>query len=129
MTRMKPSVKLLLWLALGSAVLASGLAVLLNRDAFLAGFADGMTVAGLLLLMAGLVRVVNTTGFFDTVKFGYIKLVDVIIHKNYKPENSKYRNLADYRARKKRSGNGWPPFAAAALDLAVAAVFICVLVP
>lgn len=83
---------------------------------------DGLTTAGLVLLIAGLWRVVGRLGMFDSTKYGWKKFVEVIRTKNYVHSRSELPSLVDYKRKNPYRKTYLPLLAVAALDLAAAAL-------
>lgn len=63
---------------------------------------DALTVVGLIYLVVGLIRVVNAMGFFDSTRFGFAKVIEVIRTRAYTASASPIGTFADYRARARR---------------------------
>lgn len=82
--------------------------------------ADGLSVAGILLLVVGLFRLVNRMGQFDSIRYGFKKYIEVIRTKDYVHSKSKYPSLADYKAQHPYQKPCLPFLAAAAADLVIA---------
>ena len=82
--------------------------------------ADGLSIAGMLLLVIGLFRLVNRMGQFDSIRYGFKKYIEVIRTKAYLRSKSKYPSLADYKAQHPYQKPCLPFLAAAAADLIIA---------
>lgn len=85
---------------------------------------DGLTLAGLVLLAAGLFRLVNRLGQFDSTKYGWKKFWEVIRTRDYVRSRSQLPSLAEYKRTCAPPKGCLPLLAAAALDLAAAAVIL-----
>ena len=81
--------------------------------------ADGLSIAGMLLLVIGLFRLVNRMGQFDSIRYGFKKYMEVIRTKDYVRSKSKFPSLADYKAQHPYQKMYLPFLAAAAVDLIV----------
>ena len=81
--------------------------------------ADGLSIAGMLLLVVGLFRLVNRMGQFDSIRYGFKKYMEVIRTKDYVRSKSKFPSLADYKAQHPYQKTYLPFLAAAAVDLIV----------
>ena len=81
--------------------------------------ADGLSVAGILLLVVGLFRLVNRMGQFDSIRYGFKKYIEVIRTKDYVHSKSKYPSLADYKAQHPYQKPCLPFLAAADLVIAL----------
>lgn len=81
--------------------------------------ADGLSIAGMLLLVVGLFRLVNRMGQFDSIRYGFKKYMEVIRTKDYVRSKSKFPSLADYKAKHPYQKTYLPFLAAAAVDLIV----------
>ena len=80
---------------------------------------DGLGVAGMLLLVMGLFRLVNRMGQFDSIRYGFQKYLEVIRTRDYVRSKSKFPSLADYKARHPYQKAYLPFLAAAAVDIAL----------
>lgn len=65
-------------------------------------FSDALTVAGLVYLVWGLWRLVDSMGFFDSSKWGLRKLIEIIKTRNYSGEGSSVGTYIDYLTDKKQ---------------------------
>ena len=61
-----------------------------------AAISDALAVGGLLLVVVAMWRVVNRLGFFESTKYGYGKLVEIIRTKNYTRSQSSLGTYSDY---------------------------------
>lgn len=115
------------WLLLGSAVFAAAFAGLTRTKSFPAGVVDGLTVAAMLLLCFGLFRLVGRMGQFDSTRFGYRKLGEIIKNKKFVSSDSEYATLADYRKAHPHEKPFLPLLAAAAIDFlaAIVCMYLC----
>lgn len=57
---------------------------------------DACAVVGLVYLVIGLFRLVNKMRFFDSTKYGYKKLIEIIMSKQYSRKNSTVGTYVDY---------------------------------
>lgn len=84
--------------------------------------ADGLSIAGMLLLIVGLFRLVNRMGQFDSIRYGFKKYLEVIRTKDYVHSKSKFPSLADFKAQHPYRKKYLPFLAAAAADLLAASL-------
>ena len=85
---------------------------------------DGLGVAGILLLVMGLFRLVNRMGQFDSIRYGFQKYLEVIRTRDYVRSKSKFPSLADYKARHPYQKAYLPFLAAAAVDIALSLLLV-----
>lgn len=84
--------------------------------------ADGLTIAGLLLLTVGLFRLVRWLGLFDSTLFGWKTFLATIQAKSDLHGTLKRSSLAEYKQTHPYQKKYLPFLAAAALDLVAAAL-------
>lgn len=104
----------------GSALWALCFPLLVGTPHSRRSISDGLTTAGLFLLIIGLSRVVGRLGLFDSTKYGWRKFVEVIRTRDYIHSRSKLPSLADYKRKNPYKKMYLPFLAGAALDLAAA---------
>ncbi len=104
----------------GSGVLAAGYPLLKKLPLSGRGLSDGLAIAGVLCLVTGLFRLVNRMGLFDSTRYGFKKLVELIRTRDYVPSRSAYPSLADYKEKHPYEKTYLPFLAAAAADMLLA---------
>lgn len=81
---------------------------------------DALSIAGLVLLIVGLFRLVCRMGQFDSTRYGFRKFIEVIRTKDYVHSKSQLPSLAQYKAEHPYRKKYLPVLAAAAVDLLLA---------
>ncbi|MEG2203686.1 MAG: DUF3899 domain-containing protein [Oscillospiraceae bacterium] len=107
-------------LVAASAVFAAGYLLLARLPVSGRGLSDGLAIIGVIYLVIGLFRLVNRMGLFDSTRFGYKKLLELMRTKDYVPSRSELASLADYKEKYPYQKKCLPFLAAAALDILAA---------
>ena len=113
------------WLSVGKLLGASALVAAVYPAAAGLGYtarslADALAIAGLVLLIVGLFRLVCRLGQFDSTRYGFRKFIEVIRTKNYVHSQSKLPSLAQFKAEHPYRKKYLPLLIAAAVDLLLA---------
>lgn len=85
---------------------------------------DALSIAGLVLLVAGLFRLVCRMGQFDSTRYGIRKFFEVIRTKNYVHSKSELPSLAQFKAEHPYRKKYLPLLMAAAVDLILALLLV-----
>lgn len=120
----KGDLAVLIKLLAGSIVLAVLYPLIMGLAFNRQNFSDGLSIAGILLMVAGLFRLVNCLGQFDSTRYGYKKLIEVIRTKNYVRSQSKLPSLAEYKKQHPYKKRYLPLLAAAVIDIVAALLMI-----
>lgn len=107
-----------------SAIFALAYPALWRRPYSGQSVADGLTAAGLVLLAVGLFRLTGSLGIFDSTRYGWKKLVEIIRTRDYTHSRSELPSLAEYKRTHPYQRPYIPFLAAAVLDLTAAAAIL-----